>query len=118
VAVVDRVRTKVLEFALSLPEAVEDHPWDETVAKVRKKVFVFFGGDPTRNRITVKLVESHGHALSIEGAEPSGYGLGRAGWVTVPVDADGVDVGLLCDWVEESYRIVAPKRLLAQIDAD
>jgi predicted DNA-binding protein (MmcQ/YjbR family) len=117
VAVVDPVRAKLLEFALSLPEATEDHPWDETVAKVRKKVFVFFGGDPTRNRITVKLVESHGHALSIEGAEPSGYGLGKAGWVTVPVDADGVDLGLLCDWIEESYRIVVPKRLLAQIDA-
>lgn len=116
VAAVDPVRAKLLEFALSLPEAIEDHPWGETVAKVRKKVFVFFGGDPTRNRITVKLVESHGHALSIEGAEPTGYGLGKAGWVTVPVDVDDVDLGLLCDWVEESYRIVAPKRLLAQID--
>lgn len=115
-AVVDPVRAKLLEFALSLPEAIEDHPWGETVAKVRRRVFVFFGGDPIRHRITVKLVESHGHALSIEGAEPSGYGLGKAGWVTVPVDADGVDLGLLCDWIEESYRIVAPKRLLAQID--
>lgn len=117
VAAVDPVRAKLLEFALSLPEAIEDHPWGETVAKVRKKVFVFFGGDPTRNRITIKLVESHGHALSIEGAEPTGYGLGKAGWVTVPVDAEDVDLGLLCDWIEESYRIVAPKRLLAEIDA-
>jgi len=77
--VLDAVRAKLLSFALSLPEAVEDHPWDETVVKVRKKVFVFFGGDPSRHRITVKLVESHGHALSIEGAEPTGYGLGKAG---------------------------------------
>jgi predicted DNA-binding protein (MmcQ/YjbR family) len=115
---VDVVRVKLLTFALSLPEAVEDHPWNETVAKVRKKVFVFFGGDPSANRITVKLVESHGHALSIEGAEPSGYGLGKAGWVTVPVDAEGVDIDLLCDWIEESYRIVAPKRLVAALDAD
>ena len=110
------VRATLLEFALSLPEAVEDHPWAETVAKVRKKVFVFFGGDPSGRRITVKLVESHGHALSIEGAEPSGYGLGKAGWVTVPVDASGVDVGLLCDWIEESYWIVAPARLVAALD--
>lgn len=110
------VRATLLEFALSLPEAVEDHPWNETVAKVRKKVFVFFGGDPARQRITVKLVESHGHALSIEGAEPSGYGLGKAGWVTVPVDAEGVELDLLCDWIEESYRIVAPKRLVSELD--
>jgi predicted DNA-binding protein (MmcQ/YjbR family) len=115
---VDVVRAKLLTFALTLPEAVEDHPWNETVAKVGKKVFVFFGGNPSRDRITVKLVESHGHALSIEGAEPSGYGLGKAGWVTVPVDAEGLDVELLCDWIEESYRIVAPKRLVSELDVD
>jgi predicted DNA-binding protein (MmcQ/YjbR family) len=113
----DNLRTELLDFALSLPEAVEDHPWNETVAKVRRKVFVFFGGDPAWHRITVKLVESHGHALSIEGAEPSGYGLGKAGWVTVRVDTEGVDHDLLCDWIEESYRIVAPKRLVAALDA-
>ena len=67
--------------------------------------------------VTVKLVESHGHALSIEGALPTGYGLGKAGWVTVPSDDEDVDLALLCDWVEESYRIVAPKRLLALLDA-
>ena len=65
----DRVRQKLLRFALALPEAYEDHPWDETVAKVRKKVFVFFGGTP--KLMTVKLVESHGHALSVEGVEPT-----------------------------------------------
>jgi predicted DNA-binding protein (MmcQ/YjbR family) len=112
---VDRVRERLLEFALSLPQAHEDHPWDETVAKVRRKVFVFFGGTP--KLMTVKLEESHGHALSIEGAEPTGYGLGKSGWVNVPVDAPGLDHDLLCEWIEESYRIVAPKRLVAELDA-
>ena len=111
------VRDRLREFALSLPEAWEDKPWeDDTVAKVRRKIFVFFGG-PASAQMTVKLVESHAHALSIEGARPSAYGLGRSGWVTVPLDAAGVDVGLLREWVEESYRVVAPKRLLAALDA-
>jgi predicted DNA-binding protein (MmcQ/YjbR family) len=110
-------RARLLDFALSLPEAWEDKPWeDDTVAKVRRKIFVFFGG-PASAQMTVKLVESHAHALSIEGARPSAYGLGSSGWVTVPLDADGVDVGLLREWVEESYRVVAPKRLLAGLDA-
>lgn len=112
----DAVRSRLLEFALSLPEAVEEHPWEETVAKVRKKVFVFFNGDPTRSRITVKLAESHGHALAIEDAAPSGYGLGKSGWVTIAVEAPGLDHALLCEWIEESYRIVAPKRLVAQLE--
>ena len=105
----------VRAFAFALPEAWEDHPWGESVFKVRKKVFVFFGG--TQKLMTVKLVESHGHALSIAGVKPTGYGLGDSGWLNIPVDAPGLDHELLCDWVEESYRIVAPKRLVAELDA-
>ena len=109
------VRDRVREFALSLPEAAEKHPWGEDVAKVRGKIFVFLG-PPGSRRMTVKLEESHAHALSIDGAERTGYGLGASGWVTVPLRAEGVNVTLLRDWVEESYRIVAPKRLLAELD--
>ena len=65
----------------------------------------------------VKLDESHAHALSVYGAERTGYGLGASGWVTVPLRAEGVSVALLRDWVEESYRIVAPKRVVAMLDA-
>jgi predicted DNA-binding protein (MmcQ/YjbR family) len=109
------VREKILEFALSLPETSEDQPWGEDVVKVRGKIFVFLG--PARSRrMTVKLVESHAHALAVDGAEPTGYGLGRAGWVTVPMRAPGVSLDVLRDWVEESYRIVAPKRIVALLD--
>jgi predicted DNA-binding protein (MmcQ/YjbR family) len=108
-------RDKLLAFALSFPEAYEDHPWGEEVAKVRGKIFVFMG-TATSRRMTVKLDESHGHALAIEGAEPTGYGLGKAGWVTVPLRARGVDLALLRDWIEESYRIVAPRKLVAGLD--
>ena len=82
---------------------------------MRKKIFVFFGR-PGSTQMTVKLVESHAHALSIEGARPSAYGLGKSGWVTVPLDAEGVTAQLLRDWIEESYRIVAPKKLVAGFD--
>jgi predicted DNA-binding protein (MmcQ/YjbR family) len=109
------VRDKVREFALSLPEATEDHPWGEDVAKVRGKIFVFLGVSGSK-RMTVKLEESHAHALSIEGAERTGYGLGASGWVTVPLRGEGITVALLRDWVEESYRIVAPKRLVAELE--
>jgi predicted DNA-binding protein (MmcQ/YjbR family) len=112
------LRDRVKHFALSLPEAVEDHPWGEDVAKVGGKIFVFLGtsGPAATRRMTVKLEESHAHALSIDGAQPTGYGLGPSGWVTVPLEADGVDLGLLRDWIEESYRIVAPSRLVASLD--
>jgi predicted DNA-binding protein (MmcQ/YjbR family) len=111
------VRDKVLAFALTLPETFVDTPWEsDVVVKVRGKIFVFAGSEGSTS-IAVKLAESHAHALAIEAAEPTGYGLGRAGWVTVPLRAPGVSIAVLRDWVEESYRIVAPKRLLAELDA-
>ncbi len=113
---------KVREFALGLPGAVEEFPWGETVAKVNKKVFVFLGvGDGSYPLgVTVKLKDevAHAHALSSPGAEPAGYGLGKAGWVSVPLEEKGAPAAeLLCDWVEESYRTIAPKRLIAELDA-
>jgi predicted DNA-binding protein (MmcQ/YjbR family) len=112
-------RAQLRTFALSFPGAAEDFPWGERVVKVNRKVFVFLGSDERQGPplMTVKLDESHGHAMSVEGAEPTGYGLGRAGWVNVPLGATDVTIDLLRDWVEESYRIVAPKRLVAQLDA-
>ena len=110
-------RDKVLAFALSLPETAQDQPWeDDVVVKVRGKIFVFAGSEGSTS-IAIKLAESHAHSLAIESAAPTGYGLGRAGWVTVPLRAPGVSIAVLRDWVEESYRIVAPKRLVAELDA-
>ncbi|HYI74569.1 MAG TPA: MmcQ/YjbR family DNA-binding protein [Gaiellaceae bacterium] len=109
-------RDKVLAFALSLPESTLDRPWeDDEVAKVRGKIFAFLG-PPDSRRLSVKLAESHAHALAVDGAEPTGYGLGKAGWVTVPYRTPGVSIDVLRDWVEESYRIRAPKRLVAKLD--
>jgi predicted DNA-binding protein (MmcQ/YjbR family) len=108
-----KLRSDLLAFALSLPGAFEDHPWGETVVKVRGKIFVFLGNEGSK-AITVKLVEAHEHAMSIDGAAPTGYGLGRAGWVTVPLA--GLPRDVLLDWIEESYRIVAPKKLVAELD--
>jgi predicted DNA-binding protein (MmcQ/YjbR family) len=112
-------RDRLRAFGLSLPDATEDFPWGESALRVNRKVFVFLGPEKAagRRRVTLKLEESNGHALSIDGAEPTGHGLGASGWVTVPLHAPGVSVELLRDWVEESYRIVAPRRLVAELDA-
>lgn len=39
---IKRAETELLKFALGYPEAYQDSPWGERVAKVKKKVFVFF----------------------------------------------------------------------------
>jgi predicted DNA-binding protein (MmcQ/YjbR family) len=87
------------------------------VAKVNGKVFVFLGMEDSPDLgMTVKLRESNEQALSIPGVAPSGYGLGRAGWVTIRFGEATAPRDVLEDWVEESYRLVAPKRLVAELD--
>jgi predicted DNA-binding protein (MmcQ/YjbR family) len=104
-------------FAAGLPEAWEDHPWGESVYKVGKKVFVFFGilAADAGLRFTVKLRDSHEEAMAFEWVVPAGYGLDRGGWVT-GVAPDDAPVEMITGWIEESYRSVAPKKLVSRME--
>jgi predicted DNA-binding protein (MmcQ/YjbR family) len=108
------------EFALGMPGAQEDFPWGERVVKVGKKVFIFMGakeGSEETLSCSVKLPRSAGEALQLPYAEPCGYGLGKHGWVAMKITSrDRAPLDLLMPWIEESYRAVAPKRLVAQLD--
>src|SRR5262249_16158388 len=114
------VARELRRFALSLPEATEDFPWGERVAKVKGKVFVFLGGDPVPGGpmgLTVKLPESGAGALDLPFTKPTGYGLGKSGWVSASFEpGDKPPVEILKAWIRESYRAVAPKKLLAKLD--
>jgi predicted DNA-binding protein (MmcQ/YjbR family) len=116
------LKAELLRFALTLPDAHEDHPWGEVVVKVRNKIFVFCGGYPGQATFSLKLPRSQGYALSLPCATPTGYGLGRSGWVTFlfaeesSVQSCGIDVALFQEWIMESYRTIAPKKLAALID--
>jgi predicted DNA-binding protein (MmcQ/YjbR family) len=115
-----RIRLKLRDFALSLPEATEALPWGERVAKVKKKVFAFLGRDmDPRLGLGVKLLRSHASALALPAAKPMGYGLGKSGWVSAKFEAtDEPSFELLRDWITESYCAVAPKALAAQVAAE
>jgi predicted DNA-binding protein (MmcQ/YjbR family) len=105
------------DFAMGYPEAHEDFPWGERVIKVKGKVFLFLGkGDDLS--LSVKLPSSGLVALGLPFASPTGYGLAKSGWVTArfgPSEKPPMDV--LRAWIDESYRAVAPKKLVAGLDA-
>jgi len=115
------VSRELRKFALALPGATEDFPWGERVAKVNGKVFVFLGGDPVPGGpmgLSVKLPESGSEALDLPFAKPTGYGLGKSGWVSANFEAGGrPPVEILVAWILESYRSIAPKGLLARLDS-
>jgi predicted DNA-binding protein (MmcQ/YjbR family) len=114
-----RPEAKLLrEFALSLPEAYEEFPWGERVAKVKGKVFVFFGMNGDDLGLSVKLPQSSMLALGLPFVTPTGYGLGKAGWVTARFGKRAkAPVDLLRSWIDESYRAIAPKKLVAAMSA-
>ena len=102
--------------ALAYPEAWEDHPWGETVIKVRGKIFLFLFESEEGLKISLKLPRSREFALEYPFTKPTGYGLGKAGWVTssfAPKEKPPLDV--LEAWLDESYRAVAPKKLVAAL---
>ncbi len=114
----DRVR----EFALSYPNAFEDFPWGVPVVKVATgskwpPLFLWLGArDVDSHAVYVKLTDSYEQAFAIAGAFPTTTsGVGQWGRLTVPLPVRDVD--LLFDWVDESYRNVAPKRLVALLDS-
>lgn len=105
------------EFALSLPEAYEEFPWGERALKVKGKVFVFMGNTDGSLRMSTKLPETAAAALSLPFTSPTGYGLGKSGWVTAMFKPDEKPpLDLLKMWIQESYRAVAPKKLLVLLE--
>lgn len=111
---------RLTKIAESLPEVVrvDVEAWGgEPTFRVRKKNFVFTNADATQ--ITVKLDKAEAEALTATDADaqPTRYGLGRNGWVTIrlgsrPGAARWREVE---EWVRTSYALVAPATLARQV---
>jgi predicted DNA-binding protein (MmcQ/YjbR family) len=110
------VQTALRRLALSLPEVREDHPWGHSAFKVNGKAFLFLASEGGDLSLSMKLPHSGLFALSLPFAEPTGYGLGKSGWVTARfTKGDRPPVSVLAEWVLESYRTIAPRKLLARL---
>lgn len=102
--------------ALGYPDTVEDFPWDHRAFKTpNKKAFLFLtGSEDDGFSCSMKLPYRNEEALKIKGAEPTGYGMGRSGWVTFNFSAKAKPpLPKLVDYLDESWRAVAPKKLSA-----
>jgi predicted DNA-binding protein (MmcQ/YjbR family) len=109
---------RLRKLALAYPEAYEEMPWGHHAIKVKGKAFVFLAVDQATFSLSAKLPSSAGVALQLPFASPTEYGLGRSGWVTARFPrAERLPVDILGMWIDESYRALAPKRLVARMDA-
>lgn len=104
---------RLREVALSLPEATEEITWgDDLNFRVNKKIFLF----PGQEAMTFKADPAEREALLADTRFALAAYVGRFGWLTM-------QLGKRPDWAEitelvvTSYRLIAPKRLLEQLDA-
>jgi predicted DNA-binding protein (MmcQ/YjbR family) len=112
-----RTELDLRDYALSFPETTEDFPWGHRALKVKGKGFLFMGNDEGVFSLSVKLPSSADSVLMLPFASPTGYGLGKSGWVTARFNkGEKVPVDWVRNWIEESYRAVAPKKLVAAFD--
>ena len=103
-------------MAMSYPGAYEEFPWGEVAVKVKGKAFMFMHAGGGQLSMSCKLPRSHEVAQMLPFASPTGYGLGKSGWVTSRFGPrDAAPLELLREWVDESYRAIAPKKLVAEL---
>ncbi|HEY1737304.1 MAG TPA: MmcQ/YjbR family DNA-binding protein [Acidimicrobiia bacterium] len=111
---------RIEQMVARLPEAtrVNIEAWGgEPTFRVRGKNFIFAGTDAAT--ISVKLPNDEAAAVvaTDPGAVPTGYGLGRHGWVTITIGSrpSAARWREVEEWVRTSYTLVAPKRLARQV---
>jgi predicted DNA-binding protein (MmcQ/YjbR family) len=104
-------------WGLTLPGAHSKAPWEgHDDLAVNDRTFAYLStGDAFS--LGVKLPYTSEVALERPYAEPMGYGLGKWGWVSFrPGEGKVPPLEQLKEWVEESYRAQAPRRLVRELD--
>ncbi len=108
------------QIVARLPDAVrvDIAAWDdEPTFRVNGKNFVF--SDQGAHSLSMKLPKDEAAAVVAEDlrVEPTGYGLGRHGWVSLSLedDADDERWRQVEEWVRTSYTLVAPRRLARRV---
>jgi hypothetical protein len=101
-------------LALGYPEAREGvackgTSLEKRTVGVRGKAFLFLGAADAMVKLRASLPEANRLAAK----DPGRCRAGATGWVTVAVrEGDPGTPGLLARWTDESYRLLAPRKLV------
>jgi hypothetical protein len=109
------------ERCLALPETTERMSHGEPAWFVRdKKTFVTYADHHHDDRLAFWCAAPPGAQEALVAADPERFFVppyvGGRGWIGVRLDLP-VDWDEITDLVTDAYRVVAPKRLVAELDA-
>jgi predicted DNA-binding protein (MmcQ/YjbR family) len=113
----DAAVKELREFGLAYPGAHTKSPWPGHLdLAVNDKTFAYLSLEGEPFGISCKLPRSSAIALMLPFVTPAGYGLGKSGWVAAKPDPDEpIPVDMFKEWIDESYRAQAPRKLVAQL---
>jgi len=116
-----RLGFRLRAICLALPETTERPSHGEPTFFIRdKKVFVSYADHHHDDRLGFWRHAPAGAQQAVVEADPERYFVppyvrGR-GWIGVYLDVPGVDWDEIAELVEDAYRMVAPKRLITELD--
>lgn len=113
---------RLRELCLALPGATEKLAWGEPTWRVGGRIFAQLEDHHhDSERVGVWLKAPDGAQEVLLGSAPNRFYrppyVGHKGWVGAYLDVPDIDWDELTGLVAQSYRMVAPKRLLADLDA-
>src|SRR5688572_28227281 len=113
-------RERVTAICRALPAAEHEDSGDHTIYRVRGKVFAYFLDDHHGDGIVSVCVKSQlGENLDRARLEPKRFYLpayiGARGWFGMRLDVGRVRWREVEEIVGRSYRLTAPKRLVAKL---
>ena len=112
---------RVRQLCLALPETTERLSHGEPTWFVRdKNVFVMYANHHHDDRVGFWCAAPAGAQQALVATEPERFFrppyVGHRGWLGVWLDVP-VDWTEIADLIADAYRMIAPKRLLAALDA-
>ena len=100
-------------FGLKYPGAHLKSPWPGHMdLAVNDKTFAYMAPPGEGFFVGVKLPFTGEEAREKPWAKPTPYGLGKSGWTNFSPPDDEIDTGVFEQWIDESYRAQAPKKLV------
>jgi predicted DNA-binding protein (MmcQ/YjbR family) len=113
----DVVLKELREFGLAYPGAHTKSPWPGHLdLAVKDKTFAYLSAEGEPFSISCKLPQSSAAALMLPFTKPTAYGLGKSGWVSAQfAEGEMPPKELLKEWIDESYRAQAPKKLVSSL---
>jgi predicted DNA-binding protein (MmcQ/YjbR family) len=116
----DHRLARLTAICLALPEAEHEHVGDHSSFSVRKKKFAYYLANHHGDGIvSVCFRTERGENEVLLASDRTRFYspayIGPRGWVGLRLDTGKIDWEEVADFVTDSYRLAAPKRLAEQV---